>query len=121
MPSGWDLECTDVFVSWWNELTAVEQEAVAHDIEVLAAMGPHLGRPLVDTVSGSRFANMKELRTRVGSSQFRVLFAFDRRRVGLLLLGGDKASDQRWYERHIPIADRILTAHLDDLAQATGD
>jgi hypothetical protein len=81
-------------------------------VRVLEERGPGLGRPLVDTVEGSRHANMKELR--VGT--IRILFAFDPRRAAILLVGGDKRD--RWkefYAQMIPLADDMFDEHLKDL------
>jgi len=82
---GWDIEFTDQFEVWWDALTMTEQEAIWRTVQVLQQRGPSLGRPLVDTLSGSRHANMKELRPPAGS--IRILFAFDPRRTAILLTG----------------------------------
>lgn len=106
------VELADEFAAWWEQLTEEKQEELLAVIEVLAEEGPGLGRPLVDTVRESRHANMKELRW----GTLRVLFAFDPRRVALLLVGGDKRGEwNRWYRRNIPIADRIMDDHLTSL------
>ena len=60
---------------------------------------------------------MKELRGNVNERQLRVLFAFDPRRAALLLIGGDKTGDPRWYERFVPIADDLFDRHLREIAQ----
>ena len=72
-----------------------------------------LGRPLVDTVTSSRHANMKELRPgSTGRTEIRVLFAFDRQRKAILLLGGDKSRDWRgWYRTNIAVADDLFDEH----------
>lgn len=81
-------------------------------MRVLEERGPGLGRPLVDTVEGSRHANIKELR--VGT--IRILFAFDPRRAAILLLGGDKRDRwQEFYTQIIPLADRLFDEHLKQL------
>ena len=79
--------------------------------------GPSLGRPLVDTVVGSQHPNMKQLRPgSTGCSEIRMLFAFDRQRKAILLVGGDKSSDwSRWYRR-LPIADDRFEQHQAALA-----
>src|SRR5579864_2129678 len=84
----WEIEGTDQFADWYGKLSADEQDAVESAVDVLAQDGPQLGRPLVDTIAGSRHANMKELRP--SSTSIRILFAFDPRRMAILLLGGDK-------------------------------
>jgi len=76
------------------------------------AIGPNLGRPHVDTVQGSAFSSMKELRVQVKGDPWRILFAFDPQRQAILLVGGDKAGDKRWYARFIPIADERYRRHL---------
>ena len=80
--------------------------------------GPSLGRPRVDTVSGSRYSNMKELR---GNGGVRVLFAFNPNREAFLILGGDKTGDWKgWYTRNIPRADAVYTKHLQELGRGVG-
>lgn len=113
----WDVEFTDEFGTWWESLDEATQEAVAHDVEVLGQIGPGLGRPIVGTLSGSRFPNMKELRTRCDRRVIRIAFAFDPRRRAILLIGGDKSGDRRFYERIVPLADRLYQEHLDELAR----
>lgn len=113
----WEVEYTDEFEAWWETLDAHAQEAIAHDVEVLATIGPGLGRPTVDTVHGSRFANMKELRTQCDGQPLRTFFAFDPRRCAILLIGGAKSGDRRFYERLIPEADRLYQEHLDEIAR----
>ena len=86
-------------------------------VRVLRAEGPALGRPLVDTVKGSRHPNMKELRSgSTGRTEIRVLFAFDLARQALLLVGGDKSTDwDAWYNLNIPPADQRFDRHQAEL------
>ncbi len=110
----WEVQYTDTFGSWWGELTEDEQERVTAAVELLEQGGPALGRPLVDTLKGSRHPNMKELRPRGG--HIRVLFAFDPRRMAILLMGGDKARRwSSWYAEAIPAADGLYDEHLQTL------
>jgi hypothetical protein len=76
-------------------------------VELLEAMGPALGRPQVDAVRQSRHPNMKELRIQHAGQPYRVFFAFDPRRAAILLIGGCKAGDERFYDRMIPTADSL--------------
>ena len=112
----WEVEYTDEFDEWFQELDVPGQEAVERAVEVLAADGPALGRPLVDTIKRSRHANVKELRP-VGTN-FRILFAVDPRRTAILLLGGDKTG--RWrgrYDVMIPRADDLYDDYLRTLRE----
>ena len=96
--------------------TGVQDELLAHAI-LLRDYGPDLGRPMVDTLKGSKHGNMKELRFRYGKQVWRVAFAFDPTRQALLLVAGDKAgADQRlFYKRLIEKADGRLSLHLSEL------
>jgi hypothetical protein len=106
----WKSERTDEFEEWWATLTDLEQNEVLSSIEVLEETGPCTGRPFVDSVKGSSHSNMKELRA---TRTIRIFFAFDRRRVAMLLTGGDKAGKiKRFYRQMVPKADRIYDAHL---------
>ncbi len=104
------VEATDEFASWYEgDITNDERERVTAAVDYLEANGPGLGRPRVDTVKGSRWPHMKELR--VGT--IRILFAFDPRRAAILLIGGDKRG--RWtefYDEFIPHADDLYDEHL---------
>lgn len=115
MPKKWEVEFTDEFEEWWNSLPEDVQESIAHDVDVLEQIGPGLGRPTVDAVKGSKYPNMKELRTQHEGEPYRTFFAFDPRRCAILLIGGNKGGDSRFYERYIPIADRLYQQHLDEL------
>ncbi len=115
----WGVEGTNEFVAWYDSLTGDESERVDAAVEILMEGGPAEGRPLVDTVRGSRHANMKELRPRGG--YLRILFAFDPRRTAILLIGGDKTDRwQEWYDVYIPIADGLYDLHLETLRREGG-
>lgn len=111
----WEVEYTDVFEAWWNQLSAGEQEDVAASVELLERKGPQLPYPFSSGISGSRHSHMRELRIQHQGRPYRVLYAFDPRRCAILLLGGDKTGDDHWYERHIPLADRLYDEHLETL------
>jgi len=113
---GWGIEYTDEWGCWWEQLSEGDQERVRAAVEILEEVGPALGRPLVDTLQGSRLANLKELRPRGG--YLRVLFAFDPRRAAILLLGGDKTGRwAAWYAEAIPAAERLYDEHLAQLRE----
>jgi hypothetical protein len=111
----WEVEYTDEFAQWWETLAESEQDALYLDVRLLIEFGPGLGRPHVDTVKGSRFSNMKELRTNHRGRTLRTFFAFDPRRCAILLIGGDKSGDPRFYERYVPRADSLYDEYLDEL------
>lgn len=115
MNMAWEVEFTDEFESWWSSLNADEQDSVVFGVGLLQAKGPTLARPYADTVYGSAYVNMKELRIQHEGRPYRVLFAFDPRRVGILLIGGDKTGNPAWYDEYLPKADRIYGKHLREL------
>ncbi len=80
-------------------------------VEILRNIGPGLGRPWVDTIKGSKLKNLKELRIDVKQNVFRILFVFDPKRVAILLVGGDKRGQKRFYERIIPLAESIYDSY----------
>jgi hypothetical protein len=92
----------------------LQDELLAH-ANLLAAFGPHLGRPTVDTLNGSKHANMKELRFSWSDEVWRVAFAFDPKWQAVLLVGGDKggADQRRFYKRLLSTADARYDEHLN--------
>ncbi len=111
----WEVEYTNEFGDWWVHLDEDEQESVAASVELLRLLGPQLSRPHADTLVGSKHVNMKELRTQHQGRPLRTLFAFDPRRMAILLIGGDKTGDNRFYDRIISVADRLYDEHLEEL------
>jgi hypothetical protein len=111
----WDVRLWDEVASWILELDGESYDLVAAAVDQLVAHGPALGRPLADRVRGSRHHNMKELRPgSVGSSEIRILFAFDPMRRAVLLVAGDKAGRwKQWYDENIPVADHRFDGWLD--------
>ncbi len=110
----WEIEFTDEFEGWWQQLDSSDQENIRTAVAKLQERGPALSRPLADTLEGSRYPNLKELRP-LGST-IRILFAFDPRRTAILLLGGDKSGRwEEWYEEMIPEADRLYEVYLEEL------
>ncbi len=111
----WEVEYTDEFGAWWEILSEDEQDSLAASVELLRQLGPGLPRPHADAVKGSRHANMKELRTQHQGRPLRAFFTFDPLRSAILLIGGDKTGDNRFYDRLIPLADRFYDEHLESL------
>lgn len=111
----WNVEYTDELDHWWSSLDEAEQESVAASVGLLEALGPNLGFPHSSGIEGSKHGHMRELRVQHQGRPYRVLYAFDPRRAAILLLGGDKTGDDRWYVVQVPIADRLYDQHLDEL------
>lgn len=110
--------------AWTETLNDEEYDHLIAALEQLEEHGPVTRRPFVDTLEGSKHANMKELRPR-GTSEgahMRVLFAFDLESRAIMLVAGNKAGNwKRWYTDNISIADALFTEHQDRLrAAATG-
>lgn len=82
---------------------------------LLEECGPQLRFPHSSGIEGSRHAHMRELRTQYRGRPIRTLYAFDPRRCAILLLGGDKTGNNRWYETNVPVADRLYDQHLEQL------
>ena len=111
----WDVEYTDEFEEWWESLSESEQEDISASVQLLEERGPNLGFPHSSSISGSKHSHMRELRTQHNGKPYRTLYAFDPRRNAILLIGGNKTGDNRWYETHIVIADRVYDEYLQQL------
>jgi hypothetical protein len=111
----WDVEYTDEFGGWWEELNETQQDRIAATVKLLAARGPSLPFPYSSGVNGSRHEHMRELRVQSGGNPLRIFYAFDPRRAPILLIGGDKTGNNRFYEEYVPLADDLYDAHLATL------
>jgi hypothetical protein len=111
----WTIIYHNDFMLWFESLSEDVQDSVLFSVALLEGEGPRLSRPHVDTLKGSSYANMKELRVQHRGSPIRIIFAFDPKRQAVLLLGGDKTGDSRWYDKNIPIAEKRYQEHLDFL------
>ncbi len=94
-----------------------EQESVSVGVGLLEKYGVALKYPYCSGVAESKHPHMRELRIQHAGRPYRVLYAFDPRRAAMLLIGGDKTGDDRWYEKFVPVADAIYDRHLDELGQ----
>lgn len=81
-------------------------------VGLLRRFGPALRRPHSGSITSSKHPNVRELIIQHAGRPYRVLYLFDPRRYAILLLGGDKTGDDRWYEKFVPIADRLFDEHL---------
>ena len=117
----WNVEYTDEFGEWWGTLDENEQESVATVVGLLEAKGPQLPFPYSSSVEGSRHGHMRELRVQHRGEPYRVLYAFDPRRTAILLIGGNKGGNDRWYEEYVSVADRLYDEHLKVLKKEGSD
>jgi hypothetical protein len=116
----WEVRLHPEVETWFLTLCRTDPasaDLVAEAIDLLAEHGPALGRPLVDRLKGSTFHHMKELRPgSAGTSEVRMIFAFDPAREAIFLVAGDKSGRWReWYRVAIPVADARFEEHLTAL------
>ncbi|SEJ93412.1 hypothetical protein SAMN04488058_1426 [Deinococcus reticulitermitis] len=111
----WEVEYTDELEAWWEALTEDEQDAIAAVVGLLQDDGPNLKFPHSSGISTSRHSHMRELRIQYAGRPYRILYAFDPLRNAILLIGGDKTGQSRWYEIYVPIADDLYDTHLNIL------
>jgi len=111
---GWVVELADEFEPEFDSLPEEVQDEILALALLLERFGPELGRPRVDTLKGSKHANMKELRFQAAGGEWRVAFAFDRQRRAVLLAAGDKSGggERRMYRGLIRRAEARFDAHL---------
>ena len=113
----WEVEYTDEFETWWHQLDSTKLESVAVSIQLLEARGPTLPFPYSSAVVTSRYSHMRELRIQHKGIPIRVIYAFDPRRVAILLIGGNKKGNKRWYKKFVRLADKLYAKHLAGLKQ----
>lgn len=116
----WEISLHEDVEHWYLSLCRDDPataDGIADAIEQLATVGPALGRPLVDRIHSSRHHNMKELRPpSTGTSEVRLLFAFDAEREAVFLVAGDKSGRwETWYRDAVPLADKRFDEHLQTL------
>lgn len=113
----WKVEFDPEFLEEFNEFVEAVQDNILAKALLLQQIGPQLGRPHADTLSGSKHANMKELRLDADGGVWRVAFAFDPQRKAILLVAGDKSGkDQKqFYRQLISQADRRFDNHLQEI------
>ena len=118
----WAVSFDETFYAEFLEFPEVVQDELLAMAKLLETFGPSLKRPHVDTLAGSRHANLKELRFSAADGVWRVAFAFDPERQAILLVGGDKSgkSQKQFYKNLIRKADTRFDAHLARLKAAQG-
>jgi hypothetical protein len=109
------IEYTDEFGQWWSGLTTTKQDDIAVVVMLLEEKGTDLGFPYSSKINASTYSGMRELRIQSKGNPIRIFYMFDPRRTAILLIGGDKTGDKRFYERFIPIADRLYSTYLEEI------
>ncbi|GHV76740.1 hypothetical protein AGMMS49942_15610 [Spirochaetia bacterium] len=111
----WEIEYTDEFEEWWDALSVEEQKSVSRLVGLLEDLGPSLPYPQSSSIQTSKHSKMRELRSQCGGEPLRTFYAFDFRRAAILLIGGKKTGNERFYEEYVPIADRIYDQYLKEI------
>ncbi len=111
----WEVEYTDEFGKWWDMLDEKNQSDIDAHLQELERRGPNLPFPYSSDVKGSRHGEMRELRVQSGGKPIRIFYAFDPKRAAILLIGGRKSGRRQFYDRFVPIADRVYDHHLAEL------
>lgn len=110
----WDVRTLPPFAEWFKDLANSEQASVRAYIMLLRDQGVDLGSPQSSAIKGAKHG-LRELRIQSGGRPLRVLYAFDRNRAAILILGGDKTGDKRWYDDKVPKADKLFGDYLASL------
>ncbi|WP_367111642.1 type II toxin-antitoxin system RelE/ParE family toxin [uncultured Psychrobacter sp.] len=111
----YDVIFAPEFTRWLESLNQSEKEDVLAALVVLRQYGHQLGRPHADTLKNSELTNLKELRIQHSGKPYRAFYIFDPYRQAVMLCGGDKTGDKRFYKRMIPIAENIYQVYLKTL------
>ncbi|MEG4518106.1 MULTISPECIES: type II toxin-antitoxin system RelE/ParE family toxin [unclassified Microcoleus] len=111
----YEVEYTDEFEQWYETLDAQTQDSIDSSVELLEERGPNLAFPRSSRINGSRHQHIRELRVQHQGEPYRILYAFDPRRIAILLLGGNKKGNDRWYEENVPKADKLYDELLKEL------
>lgn len=111
----YQVETTDEFEQWFLRLEQTTQIKIDAIVKLLEEKGANLPYPYSSSVENSRYSHMRELRVQHKGNPYRIIYAFDPRRIAILLLGGNKKGNDRWYEENIPKADKLYEELLEKL------
>lgn len=111
-----EVIATDEFADWYRDLDDAGAEDVGVVVGLLEQLGPALGYPRSSAINGAPFA-LRELRIQSQGRPLRVFYAFDPKRQAVLLIGGDKTGDNRFYQTMVPLAERLWKEYLDETEQ----
>ena len=113
----WEIEYTNEFADWWKTLGESEQDAVAFSVMLLQSEGPFLKYPYSTDVRQSKHRSMRELRSQCRGKPLCTFYSFDPKRTAILLIGGAKTGDDRFYDEMVPVADRIYDNYLKEIQE----
>jgi len=115
----WSIEYTQEYEDWFSAQEEDNKVAINAKVILLSEFGPHLGRPYVDAIQGSKYANLKELRVKHKNTVFRILFCFDKRRNCWLLIGGNKKgkNEKPFYKNIIREAEKLIAKYPEILEE----
>lgn len=111
----YEVEFTDEFQQWYLTLDQATQDSIDAVVTLLEERGTTLPSQYSSAINGSRYGHMRELKVQHKGKPYRILYAFDPRRVAVLLLGGNKTGNDRWYEENVPKADKLYDELLNEL------
>lgn len=113
----WEVEYTNEFEMWWDKCDENVQQDIKSTVGLLEHLGPNLKYPYSSGITSSKFNHMRELRIQHNGEPYRILYAFDPKRVAILLIGGCKTGNNRWYEKYIPMADKLYEIYLMETSE----
>jgi hypothetical protein len=108
-----EVIATDEFGEWFAALDDADGEAIVRVVARLEERGVLLGYPHSSAIEGTK-QPLRELRVQSRGKPLRIFYAFDPSRDAVLLIGGDKTGDDRFYERMVPIAGRLWEQYLEE-------
>jgi len=113
----WSIDYTSEYEDWFSQQEEENKIAINAKVILLSEFGPHLGRPYVDTIHGSKYKNLKELRIKFKNTVFRILFCFNKNRNCWLIIGGDKRgkNEDDFYEKLIKQAEDLIDKYPEIL------
>jgi hypothetical protein len=110
-----EIIVTDEFAIWYENLTLEEQLSVRRYVAMLEKAGATLPFPYSSGIKNSQYSAMRELRVQHSGRPYRVLYAFDPIRNAVLLVGGEKTGNDRWYETAVKLADTLWEKYLREM------
>lgn len=116
----WQVKALEEFSVWFDGLGKIQRKAVLYSLNLLKGRGPRLGFPYSSGIRGSRHKHMRELRVQSGGKPLRIFYAYDPLRTAILLIGGDKSGVKNFYEKYVPLADKLYDRHLTESAKDQG-